>query len=254
MNKIFFITASYLFVLLVNPLVSTATDYGSLLKTMQGAVSEGSGQNSGESSSGSSGMSQSQIVDGLKQALEIGTVNTVQALSKAGGYYDNPKVKIPLPGPVEKFAGILRATGFDSQLNEFELSMNRAAEKAAPKAKELFVDAIKQMSFSDASKILNGPDNAATEYFKDKTTNKLQTLFKPIVTESMEKVGVTKAYQAVAGEIKTLPLAGNYVVDLDSYVTDKSIDGLFVRLAEEEAKIRTDPAARVTDLLKKVFQ
>jgi len=242
MNKIFFITASYLFFLLMNPVASVAVDYGSFFKQVQGAMG------------GSSGVSQGEAVDGLKEALEIGTGNTVQALSRVGGYYDNPKVKIPLPGGVQKFEKILRATGFGSQVDEFELSMNRAAEKAAPKAKALFVDAIKQMTFSDAKKILGGPDNAATSYFQDKTTGRLQQLFKPIVHHSMEKVGVTQSYKAVADEINTIPLAGNYLVDLDSYVTDKSIDGLFIRLAEEEAKIRNDPAARVTDLLKKVFK
>ncbi|MBU1567335.1 MAG: DUF4197 domain-containing protein, partial [Proteobacteria bacterium] len=242
MSKTFIITGLYVFVFLVNPFVSIGADYGSLFKKVQGTIS------------GSSGQSQSEIVGGLKEALEIGTGNTVQALSKANGYYNNPKLKIPLPQYVQKFEKILRATGFNSQLDEFELSMNRAAEKAAPEAKALFVDAIKAMTFSDANKILKGGDNAATVYFQDKTTSKLQALFKPIIQQSMNKVGVTQSYKSVSESIQALPFAGDYVVDLDTYVTEKSIDGLFVRLAEEESKIRNDPAARVTDLLKKVFQ
>jgi Protein of unknown function (DUF4197) len=242
MNKVIIITGSYLFILLMNPFTSLGTDFGSLFKKVQ------------ESIGGSSGASQSEIVAGLKQALEIGTGNTVQALSKVNGYYNNPKLKIPLPESMQKIEKILRATGFNSQLDEFELSMNRAAEKAAPEAKALFVDAIKQMTFADAKQILDGPDNAATSYFQEKTTDKLQTLMKPIVQKSMEKVGVTQSYKSVSDKARTLPFAGNYLVDLDSYVTAKSIDGLFVRLAEEEAKIRNDPAARVTDLLKKVFR
>jgi len=242
MNKVIMITCSYLFILLMNPFIATGADFGSFFKKIQ------------ESIGGSSGVSQGEIVDGLKQALEIGTGNTVQALSKVNGYYRNPQLKIPLPESLQKFEKILRATGFNSQLDEFELSMNRAAEKAAPKAKALFVDAIKQMTFTDAKKILDGPDNAATSYFQEKTTDKLQTLMKPIVRQSMDKVGVTQAYKSVSDKVHTLPFAGNYMVDLDSYVTEKSIDGLFIRLAEEEAKIRTDPAARVTDLLKKVFR
>lgn len=242
MKKILFITGSYIFVLLMNPFASVGADYDSLFKKVQDTIS------------GSSGVSQSEIVNGLKEALAVGTGNTVQALSKTDGYYNNPKLKIPLPQYVQKFEKILRATGFDSQLDEFELSMNRAAEKAAPEAKALFVDAIKAMTFSDADKILNGADNAATVYFQDKTTDKLQALFKPIVQQSMANVGVTQSYKAVSEKIQTLPLAGNYVVDLDTYVTEKSIDGLFIRLAEEESKIRNDPAARVTDLLQKVFQ
>lgn len=241
MSKILFIIGSYMFVLLVIPFASVGADYGNLFKKVQ------------ETIGGSSGVSQGEIVNGLKEALEIGTGNTVQALSKTDGYYNNPKLKIPLPQYVRKFEKILRATGFDSQLDEFELSMNRAAEKAAPAAKVLFVDAIKAMTFSDADKILNGADNAATVYFQDKTRDKLQALFKPIIQQSMANVGVTQSYKSVSEKIQTLPLAGNYVVDLDTYVTEKSVDGLFIRLAEEESKIRTDPAARVTDLLQKVF-
>ncbi|MCP4340708.1 MAG: DUF4197 domain-containing protein [Desulfobulbaceae bacterium] len=242
MNKIFFIIGSYLAILLMNPFISTGADFGSLFNKVQ------------ETFSGSSGLSETEIVDGLREALEIGTGNTVQALSQTDGYYNDPKLKIPLPKSVQKFESVLRAAGFDSQLNEFELSMNRAAEKAAPEAKALFVGAIEEMTFSDADKILSGPDNAATEYFQNKTASKLEALFKPIVQQSMDNVGVTQYYKSVAEQIKIIPFADKYAVDLDTYVTEKSVDGLFVRLAEEEAKIRNDPAARVTDLLQTVFQ
>jgi len=242
MNKIVIITASYLVFLFMHPFASISADFGSLFNKVQ------------ETLSGDSSLSQNEIVNGLKEALEVGTSKTVQALSKTDGYYKNPKLKIPLPESVQKFEPILRATGFESDLNEFELSMNRAAEKAAPKAKELFVGAIKEMTFSDADKILNGPDNAATKYFQDKTTDKLEALFKPVVQQSMDEVGVTQYYKNVSEQIQTIPFAKKYVVDLDTYVTEKSVDGLFVRLAEEEAKIRNDPAARVTDLLQKVFE
>ncbi len=248
MNKILFITAAYILFLIVNPSPSAGVDYGSLLKKAQETAG------GGFTGVGSSNVSQGQVVDGLKQALEIGTKNTVNALSKTDGYYNNPKVKIPLPGTMQKFDKILRATGFDSQLDAFELSMNRAAEKAAPQAEALFVGAVKQMTITDAEGILKGGDNAATQYFQGKTSDKLQALFKPIVQKSMAAVGVTRSYKAVSEQIQTIPFAGNYMVDLDTYVTEKSVAGLFVRLAEEEAKIRTDPAARVTDLLKKVFQ
>ncbi len=242
MKKIFIITASYLGLVLMQPFVSISADFGSLFDKVQ------------ETLSGDSSLSQNEIVNGLKEALEVGTSKTVQALSKTDGYYKNPKLKIPLPESVQKFEPILQATGFESDLNEFELSMNRAAEKAAPKAKALFVGAIKEMTFADADKILNGPDNAATKYFQDKTAAKLETLFKPVVNQSMNKVGVTQYYKNVSEQIKTIPFAKKYAIDLDTYVTEKSIDGLFIRLAEEEAKIRNDPAARVTDLLQKVFE
>ncbi|MGB3211704.1 MAG: DUF4197 domain-containing protein [Desulforhopalus sp.] len=242
MNKITFITCAYIFTSCIIPLSAGSTDFGSLFDKVQ------------ETIGGSSGVSQSEVVNGLKEALRVGTDNTVQALSQTDGYYKNPKLKIPLPESIRKFEKILRTTGFDSQLDAFELSMNRAAEAAAPEAQALFVDAIKEMTFTDADKILNGGDNAATVYFQGKTTDKLQALFKPIVQQSMGKVGVTQSYKSVSDKIDTIPFAGDYVVDLDTYVTEKSVDGLFVRLAEEESKIRNDPSARVTDLLKKVFQ
>ena len=242
MNKKLLITGVYLLILILIFSSSAYADFGSIFKKVQKTLG------------GSSGVSQNEIVDGLKEALEIGTDNTVQALSQLNGYYGNPQLKIPLPQSFQKFEKILRSTGFSSELDAFDLSMNRAAEKAAPEAKTLFVDAIKEMTFSDADTILKGGDNAATAYFKNKTAGRLQTLFKPIIEQSIESVGVTRTYQSLSEKIQSIPFAGDYAVDLDAYVTEKAIDGLFIRLGEEEAKIRNDPAARVTDLLKKVFQ
>jgi hypothetical protein len=143
--------------------------------------------------------------------------------------------------------------GYGKQIDEFELSMNRAAEHAAPEAKRLFVDPIKKMSISDAQKILKGKDDEATLYFKEKTWNQLQEIFKPIVHKSMSQVGTTQSYQALEEKVHTVPFTDKLNLDLDKYVTGKGLDGLFLMLAEEEKKIRQDPAARVTDLLKKVF-
>jgi hypothetical protein len=237
-----FIAGGCLLITLLIPFSSGRADFGSIFKKVQ------------ETISGSKGVSQNEIVDGLKEALQIGTGNTVQALSQLNAYYNNPKLKIPLPQSFQKFEKMLRAAGFGSDLDAFELSMNRAAEKAAPEAKTLFVDAIKEMTFADADKILKGADNEATVYFKNKTSDKLQKLFKPIIGQSIESVGVTRYYQSLSENIQTLPFVSDYAIDLDEYVTVKSIDGLFIRLAEEEAKIRNDPAARVTELLKKVFR
>jgi hypothetical protein len=131
--------------------------------------------------------------------------------------------------------------------------MNRAAESAATEATSLFWDAIKQMSFTDAKKILTGRDNEATLYFQDKTSDKLRTVFKPIINTSMKKVGVTKIYQDLTSSLKKIPFTKIGKTDLDEYVTTKALDGLFIMIAAEEKKIRTDPAARVTDLLKQVF-
>jgi hypothetical protein len=202
---------------------------------------------------GGSGASETEIVNGLKEALQIGTGNAVQIVSKTDGYYKNPKIRIPLPDAVQKTEKILRVAGYGSKVDEFELSMNRAAERAAPEAKTLFMDSIKQMTFTDAKKILNGREDEATLYFKDKTSPRLREVSKPIVRQAMGEVGVTKSYQDLEQSARSVPFAGAFSFDLDQYVTDKALDGLFLMVAEEEKKIRQDPVARTTDLLKKVF-
>jgi hypothetical protein len=202
---------------------------------------------------GDSGISDSEMIQGLKEALEIGTQNAVAMVSKVNGYYKNPDIKIPLPEEIEKAGKYLQLAGYGSKVDEFEQSMNRAAEQAAPEAKQIFLDAVKDMEIKDAQKIMDGPDNAATSYFKDKTYTRLQKIFKPIVKNTMGQVGVTRQFQDINTKLSSIPLADKASVDLDQYVTDKSLDGLFFMLAEEEKKIRQDPAARVTDILKKVF-
>jgi hypothetical protein len=201
----------------------------------------------------SDSISESEIVKGLKQALEIGTTKAVDLVSKKGGYYNNPEIKIPLPGSVQKVEKLLRGAGFGSKVDAFELSMNNAAERAAPEAKSIFWDAIKKMKIDDAKKILNGREDEATLYFQDKTSARLQEIFEPIVKESMGEVGVTRTYQDLNAKVEKIPFADSLNLDLDKYVTAGALNGLFQMLAEEEKKIRSDPAARVTDLLKKVF-
>ncbi len=198
-------------------------------------------------------LSDSKIVQGLKEALEIGTANAVKTVSKVDGYYKNPQIKIPLPESIQKVESVLRAVGYGPKIDELSLSMNRAAEKAAPKAKALFWDAVKAMTFEDARQILKGSDDAATRYFEGKTRDQLQQLFTPIVHTTMQEVGVTRTYQQVYAKVNTIPYADRLKLDLDAYVTGKALDGLFYMVAEEEQKIRKDPAARVTQLLKEVF-
>jgi hypothetical protein len=200
-----------------------------------------------------SGPDQKTTVSGLKEALSIGTENAVKAVSKTNGYFGNQMVKILLPDKLQKVADAVAKLGFQKQVDSFILSMNRAAEAAAPKATALFVDAIKAMSFEDARKILQGGDTAATQYFKGKTSKKLYDEFKPVVTTNMNKVGVTKAYKDMVAPYESLPFTSKESVDLDHYVTNKALDGLFLMIGQEEKKIRTNPAARVTDLLKTVF-
>jgi len=202
---------------------------------------------------GTAALTNDEIIAGLKEALEVGTEKAVALVSKPNGYYKNPDIKIPLPQSVQKVEKLLRAAGYGETVDNFELSMNRAAERAAPEAKSIFVDAIKQMTFDDAQKILSGPDNAATLYFEDKTSSRLQEIFKPIVKDAMGQVGVTRSYQDLNAKLESMPFGKSLGLDLDQYVTDGSLKGLFKMLAEEEKQIRTQPAARVTDLLKKVF-
>lgn len=198
-------------------------------------------------------ISENRIIEGLKEALEIGTANAVKVVSKVNGYYDNKQIRIPLPENVKKVEGILDAVGYGPKLDEFERSMNRAAENAAPHAKALFWDSIKGMRFADARRILDGRENEATVYFEEKTRERLTELFKPLVNEAMSEVGVTHTYQKVDDKIRSMPFTEALQFDLDQYVTDQALDGLFFMLAKEELKIREDPAARVTELLKDVF-
>lgn len=199
------------------------------------------------------GLSDSKITQGLKEALEIGTANAVTKVSQLNGYYSDSKIKIPLPASVKKVEKFLRIAGYGSQVDAFGLSMNRAAEQAGPKAKAIFLDSIKQMTFSDARKILDGRENEATLYFEEKTRDKLAQEFGPIIHATMSKVGVTRQYQDLDAKVRSIPFAESMSFDLDQYVTDQALDGLFFVLAEEERKIRQNPAARVTDLLKEVF-
>ena len=200
-----------------------------------------------------SGLSDVKIGSGLKEALQIGTENAVSLTGKADGYFLNQMIKILMPEKLKTFEKGLRAVGYGPQVDEFVLSMNRAAEKAAPAAKKIFWDAIGEMTFDDARKILSGSDTAATEYFKGKTTNKLTTAFKPVVNKSMNEVGVTRQYKELVGRYESIPFVKKESFDLDQYVVSKALDGLFHMVGEEEKKIRKNPTARTTDLLKEVF-
>lgn len=199
------------------------------------------------------GLSDAKIASGLKEALKIGTENTVNLTGALDGYFKNEAIKILMPQKLQTLEKGLRTVGYGPQVDEFILSMNRAAEQAAPSAKQIFWDAIGQMSFEDAKKILSGSNTAATDYFKGKTTDKLTTAFKPIVNNSMNEVGVTRQYNELVGRFQAIPFMKTESFDIDQYVVTKSLDGLFHVLGQEEQKIRTNPAARVTDLLKEVF-
>lgn len=200
-------------------------------------------------------LSDTEIGSGLKEALRVGIQNTVKLLGRQDGYLGNPEVKILLPQSIQKMDAALRKLGFGQQVDEFTVSMNRAAEKAAPLAADIFAAAITDISFDDAKKILDGNNTAATDYLKKATYAKLKDAFKPAVVDSMNQYAVTQKYQEISGKIKTLPLLGNLAatVDINDYVCSKALDGVFTVLGKQEADIRANPSARATDLLKKVF-
>jgi hypothetical protein len=202
---------------------------------------------------GGGGLSDAKIGSGLQEALKVGTENAVVQTGAVDGFLSNKAIKILMPKPLQKIEQPLRLMGYGPQIDEFVVGMNRAAEKAVPFAKETFWDAIGQMSFDDAKKILNGGDTAATDYFKSKTSKKLHSAFRPSVENVMNEVGVNRQYNDLIGRYKSVPFAQSISFDVNQYVTEKATDGLFFVVAQEEKKIRTNPAARVTDLLKEVF-
>ena len=198
-------------------------------------------------------LSDDRIASGLKEALQLGTQNAVKKTGRVDGYFGNAAIKILMPEKLRTLERGLRAAGQGPKVDEFILSMNRAAEKAAPLAKDIFLGALKGMTFDDARKILSGGDTSATEFFKAKTTEKLTLAFTPIVKKATDETGVTRQYKDLTGRAQAIPFLKSQTLDIDQYIVGKALDGLFYMVAEEEKKIRKNPAARVTTLLKDVF-
>lgn len=199
------------------------------------------------------GLSDSKIIAGLKEALEIGTGNAVNLTGRVDGFFKNAAIKILMPSQLRTVEKTLRTLGQSALVDEFVMSMNRAAEKAAPEARKLFVSALKEMTFDDARKILTGNDTAATEYFKSKTSAKIATAFRPIISKAMNEVGATRQYKDLIGRLQQIPFVKTQSLDIDEYVVGKALNGLFYMVGEEEKKIRKDPLARVTSILIDVF-
>lgn len=192
-------------------------------------------------------------VAGIREALAVGTERAVKSLARRDGYLGNQAVKILMPGSLQKVADVARMAGYQQQVDDFILSMNRAAEAAVPLAANHFADAIRGMTLQDVRGILTGGDTAATDFFRNRTQDSLYTAFKPIVSRKVDEVGATRAYKAMMSRYESVPLVGRQSLDLDDYVTRKSLDGLFHMVGEEEKRIRTDPVARSTELLRTVF-
>lgn len=199
-------------------------------------------------------LTNTEMVTGLKEALDKGTQFAVEKLGKPGGFLDNKKVRIPMPDSLTWVESSLRTVGQDELADEFITTMNQAAEQAVPEAAEVFGEAIQNMSVEDAQGILTGPDDAATQYFRSNTEAELSDRMQPIVEAATARTGVTSAYKnmtAGAGGL-TRMLSGS-TPDIDAYITTRTLDGLFLMIAEEEVKIRKNPVARSTELMQKVF-
>lgn len=198
-------------------------------------------------------LTNNEVISGLREALYIGTNNSTGLVSKLDGFNKNPLVFIPWPQEAKNMKDKLVQLGFQKQVTDFETSLNRAAEEASKEAVPVFIDAIKGMSISDGFAILKGNDTAATHYLREKTYASLQAKFSPIVTNAINKVNVTSYWNPLVKTYNLIPGVQKQNPDLNAYVTDKAINGLMALIAQEETKIRKDPMARVTDILKKVF-
>ena len=199
------------------------------------------------------GLSEKDAADGIKEALVNGTQESVKLVSVQNGYWGNPEIKIPFPSEAREMETDLRNIGMSKKVDEFNESMNRAAEKAANEAKPIFIAAIKGMTVKDAINIVKGADNAATVYLKNTTSPELIIKFQPIIKSSLDNVSATKYWTDLITTYNKIPLVKKMNPNLTEYVTQKAIDGLFVMIAKEELKIRKDPMARTSELLKKVF-
>lgn len=198
-------------------------------------------------------MSKSEVAAGLREALIQGISKGSDQASKLDGYYRNPQLKIPFPPEVRKVEKTLRNIGLGSEVDKFVRQLNRGAERAAVQAKPIFINAIRSMTIDDVFSILNGDQNAATNYLIRTTSLPLKSRFLPVISKSLDEVKATKYYDDIVTRYNKIPLVKKVNPDLDDYATNRAIDGLFLLVAREEANIRANPAARTTELLKKVF-
>ncbi len=198
-------------------------------------------------------ISNTDAVSGLKQALNDGSIAAVSKLGVENGFFGNPRVKIPLPPSLKRVEGAMRALGMRKQADELVLSMNRAAEAAVPEAKQLLVDAVKKMSVQDAKSILTGGDTAGTEYFKRNTQSQLTQRFLPIVRKATDRVGLAQQYNSLAGQGAALGLVKEDQATIERYVTQKTLDGLYLMIGEQEKAFRQNPVGASSDIVRKVF-
>jgi hypothetical protein len=202
---------------------------------------------------GLASLSNADATQGVKAALETGALAAVRILGVQDGFLANPKVRIPLPGALQDAAKLLKAIGRKQQVEELEVAINRAAENAVPLARNLLVNAVKTMSVTDAKNILSGGDTSVTTFFADRTRTPLSAQFLPVVQKTTAKVDLAGKYDRVAGKAAGLGLVKKEDASIDHYVTRKALDGLYLIIGEEEKKIRANPVAAGSDILRKVF-
>lgn len=223
--------------------------------TLKGILDSGEQSESASTQQQGAGLTDQEMNSGLLEALAVGIERAVDLLGSPGGYLNDPQVRIPMPDQLQTVETVLRTFGQDELADEFIETMNTAAEKAAPKTLDIFMDAISQMTVEDAYGILTGPDDAATQYFRRTAGPAIVEAIQPIISETTDQAGVTSAYKNVVDQGSAM--SGGFLdlssFDLDQYVTEKAVDGLFIKLAEQEQLIRTNPVARSTELLQKVF-
>ena len=241
-------------ILIAGALVAcTATTDAQTLKSLMNDAKKavGSGKTGG-SNKGS--LTDGEISSGLKEALQVGARNATSKVSSVNGFFGNQLIKVLMPPEAKKVESTLRAMGMGAQVDKAILSMNRAAEDASTKAVPIFTNAITSMTIQDGVSILRGGNDAATQYLRGRTTNELTSTFRSVIQASLDKVNATRYWREIINIYNRLPTTRQKVnPDLASYVTERALSGIFVYVAEEESKIRTNPAARVTDLLRKVF-
>ena len=201
----------------------------------------------------SAGLTDQEMGDGLREALRVGTERVVGQVGAADGYNLDPDIHIPLPGALDDVQKVLKSIGMSGLSDDLELRLNRAAEAAAPEAKELFWQAVDEMTLDDVQGIYDGPDDAATQYFQDKMTPQLAERMQPVVDSSLAEVGAIQSYDTMMAQYKSVPFVPDAKADLTTYVVEQAMDGMFYYVAKEEAAIRNNPAARTTELLQKVF-
>jgi hypothetical protein len=220
--------------------------FGSATKSLPGGAAE-------SLPGGAADLATDEIAAGLREALRIGTERVVGAIGRADGFNGNPEIHIPLPGTLAKVQSMLKMVGASALADDLELRLNRAAEAAAPKAKAVFWDAIAAMTLDDARRIYEGPNDAATQYFRDKMTAPLADSMRPVVDSTLSDVGAIQAYDAMIDRYKSIPFVPDVKANLTAHVLERALDALFLFLAREEAAIRENPAKRSTALLQKVF-